>query len=161
MINHRKEKITEEKTKKEIINSQIETFKKHQELIEKEEHIKQFNNTVNKKIISNKKIVEEYKHNEQTAIEDLRTSETTKETYITELNNTKDEATITELKAKIEQITNTINNQKEVVNNYTTVIKEKTVVINNLENGSTTAELLAEIARLREAYNQSIITSGE
>jgi hypothetical protein len=98
VINNRNEKITEEKNKKEIIDNQISTFKKHQELIEKEEHIKQFNNTVHKKITNEHKIVEEYKRNEQSAIEDLRTSETTRETYISELNNTKDESTITELK---------------------------------------------------------------
>jgi predicted RecB family endonuclease len=91
-------------------------------LIEKEEHIKQFNNTVHKKITNEHKIIEEYKHNEQSAIEDLRTSETTRETYINELNNTKDESTITDLKSKIETITNTINTQKETVNNYTTVV---------------------------------------
>jgi hypothetical protein len=109
VINHREEKTTEEKTKKEIIDSQINTFKTHQELIEKEEHFKQFNNTVNKKITTEHKIIEEYKHNEQSAIEDLKSSETTRETYITERNNTKDETTITELKGKIETITNTIN----------------------------------------------------
>jgi triphosphoribosyl-dephospho-CoA synthetase len=74
VINHRKEKVTEETTKKEIIDSQINTFKKHQELIEKEEYVRQFNNTVHHKITNKKKVLEEYKTNEQTAIEDLKSS---------------------------------------------------------------------------------------
>jgi chromosome segregation ATPase len=115
VINNKNEKITEEKTKKEIIDSQIHTFQKKQELNTKIEDFRQFNSTIHHKINNNKKLLEEYTNNYNSAVEDLRTSNTTRHTYEEELKNTKDTKVIEELKSKITTITNTINEQTKIV----------------------------------------------
>jgi hypothetical protein len=105
--------------------------------------------------------LEEYTNNYNSAIEDLRTSNTTRHTYEEELKNTKDTKVIEELKTKITTITNTINEQTRIVENYTSSITNITNTITDLESGKTTTTYEEEIRKFEEEVNILIIDSGK
>lgn len=122
VIKNKKDKITEETTKKEIIDKQVTCFKKKQELESRREKVKQFKSTVNKKINKMKKWLEEKISEQTSAKEDLKTSETTLKTYEEQLKNTKETNEQEIIKVKIETITKEITEYTRIVSEISTTI---------------------------------------
>ena len=104
VIKSKKEKISEETEKKDIVDKQIQCFKSTQTTLTTKEKAKQFRATVNKKLNKKKKMKEDAALTLKSAEEDLKTAEVNDKALDDQIKNTKDKAKIATIKVKKDEI---------------------------------------------------------